>query len=447
MSLRARLSWTLGLTLILTWGAAAAWLMWDLKGEVERTLDRRLAQSAQMVADLVVRLPDVPTDASAGQLSLSIPSDGMACRVTSAQGELIASTHAQLNDVLEGHAPGYDYRQHDGVTWRVYTHVSDGVHITTAERTDARRNLLRNIVTVAVVPFLMALLGSLLAVAVGVWRSLRPLDHWCRELELRHRDDLSPIPSQALPRELGPLARTLNGLLSRMRQSISREQRFSADAAHELRTPLTAIKTHLQVARRVDAEASQRSLLQAEQGVLRLESTLEQLLALARIEKGHERLSAGPCRLPVAVANTVRDVAVRVGAGRLKVIGEVPPVAVALSCEMLGLVLRNLVDNAVTHGPAEGKVQISAIREVAHGDGIERVVVRVVDQGRGIAAKTLPYFTQRFWREGSPSGSGLGLAIVMAILDHIDGTLSFHPCADGFEARLTLPCSCCGSCE
>jgi len=202
MSLRGRLLWTLGLTLMLTWGSAAAWLMWDLKGEVEHTLDRRLAQSARMVADLVERLPDVSADASHNQFSFSTPFEGLACRVTSAQGELLASTHMELNDVLDDHAPGYAYRQHVGETWRVYTHDSNGVRITTAERVEERRHLLRNIVMVAVVPFMVALLGSLAAVGLGVWRSLRPLDHWCRELELRHRDDLSPIPSRSLPREL-----------------------------------------------------------------------------------------------------------------------------------------------------------------------------------------------------------------------------------------------------
>jgi len=225
-----------------------------------------------------------------------------------------------------------------------------------------------------------------------------------------------------------------------MRHSISREQRFSADAAHELRTPLTAIKTHLQVARRVDDDASKQALLQAEQGVSRLESTLEQLLVLARIEKGREGLSSGPCQLPDALSNTLDEVAIRVGEERLRVVGETPPVAVALSCEMLGLVFRNLLDNAFTHGPAEGTVTLSADLERAHGGGPQRVAIHVVDQGCGIDAASLSNVTQRFWREGSPSGSGLGLAIVVAILDHIDGTLAFQPLSDGFEACVTLPC-------
>ena len=57
MSLRARLLLTLGLTLALLWGIAAAWLMRDLEDKFVETLDQRLAQSARMVAGLVLQLP------------------------------------------------------------------------------------------------------------------------------------------------------------------------------------------------------------------------------------------------------------------------------------------------------------------------------------------------------------------------------------------------------
>ncbi|MDR5904355.1 ATP-binding protein [Franzmannia qiaohouensis] len=440
MSLRARLSWTLGLTLLLTWGAAAAWLMWDLREEVERTLDRRLAQSARMVADLVVRLPDASSLSSDRQLSMSVPFEGMACRVSSAQGERLASTHSGLDGVLDDAEPGYAYRQEGEVSWRVYTLVHDGVRITTAERVNERRQLLGNIAMVAVVPFVIALLGSLVAVALGVWRSLRPLDHWCRELELRDRDDLSPVTSRALPQELGPLARTLNGLLSRMRRSISREQQFSADAAHELRTPLTAIKTHLQVAMRVDERASRHALLQATEGVTRLEGTLEQLLALARIDTSDEGASSGACCLSEVLVHCVDEARVRAGHQRVRVSGEIPAVTVALSCEMLSLVVRNLLDNALVHGPEEAEVSLSAATEPSGGDGIERVAVRIVDQGHGIAAESLEKVTQRFWHRADSSGVGLGLAIVQAILDHVDGRLVFQTLDSGFEAHVSLPC-------
>ena len=58
MSLRARLLLTLGLTLALLWGVAAAWLLNDLQKTFVATLDQRLAQSARMVAGLVHQLPE-----------------------------------------------------------------------------------------------------------------------------------------------------------------------------------------------------------------------------------------------------------------------------------------------------------------------------------------------------------------------------------------------------
>ena len=64
MSLRARLLLTLGLTLAVLWGIAAAWLMRDLEEKFVDTLDQRLAQSARMVAGLVLMYGKTPSNRS-----------------------------------------------------------------------------------------------------------------------------------------------------------------------------------------------------------------------------------------------------------------------------------------------------------------------------------------------------------------------------------------------
>src|SRR5690606_34744274 len=88
---------------------------------------------------------------------------------------------------------------------------------------------------------------------------------------------------------LQPLVETIHHLLERVQGAIARERRFTDDAGHELRTPLTAIKTHLQVARLATSRPHQEetvtaSLIQADQGVKRLQDTLDQLLLLARLD-------------------------------------------------------------------------------------------------------------------------------------------------------------------
>ena len=136
MSLRARLLLTLGLTLALLWASAAAWLVRDLEDKLVETLDQRLAQSARMVAGLMLQLPpEVWQDAD--RRSLSIPSiEGLACQVHSPRGNVMARTHRDMQDVLAPGKPGHAYRREDGITWRVFTYERGGLTITTADRLD-----------------------------------------------------------------------------------------------------------------------------------------------------------------------------------------------------------------------------------------------------------------------------------------------------------------------
>ncbi|MDR5868487.1 ATP-binding protein [Halomonas koreensis] len=432
MSLRTRLLLTLGLTLTLLWTLVAAWLMRDLQHQVERTLDQRLAQSARMVAGLMTRLP---RDAwqQADRRALSIPPiEGLACQVHSPRGEILARTHDNMAGVLTPAAPGHAYREVDGTTWRVFTYRRDGLTITTADRLDERDQLLRNVMEVAVVPFLVALVGSLLSVWVGVVRGLAPLERLRDALARRHPEALAPLATRDLPAELRPPVATLNRLLDRVQRAMVREQRFTNDAAHELRTPLTAIKTHLQVAARVEGEGARQALARAEEGVARLTRTLEQLLMLARVEGRVTFEDGEPCRAGEVARLAVRDAGA--GSGRVEMPSAWPEACLALPRELAITALRNLVDNALRHGASDAPVKLAV--EASRGD---RLTFTVRDRGPGLGASLQTEPPRRFWHRGG-SGSGLGLAIVTAIAERFGGELAFrHPAEGGLEARLTLP--------
>ncbi|MGK0547800.1 hypothetical protein ACSEE7_20115 [Halomonas cupida] len=163
MSLRARLLLTLGVTLAVTWALAVTWSLRDLNTELERTLDQRLAQSARMVAGLMARVPATAWAEVDDRLFSVPPLEGIACQVASARGMVLARTHDEMSGVLDIARPGYAYRQQGTMTWRVYTYVRDGLVITTADRLDVRNRILSEVLWVAVVPFLVALVGSLAA--------------------------------------------------------------------------------------------------------------------------------------------------------------------------------------------------------------------------------------------------------------------------------------------
>ena len=97
MSLRLRLTPILGSAFIPLWSLAAAWMLCDLRGQMMRSFDQRLAASARMVAGLLQQLPQPqPADGQTTRLSaeqLGIP-NGMACQVSSLRGEVPAQSHA-----------------------------------------------------------------------------------------------------------------------------------------------------------------------------------------------------------------------------------------------------------------------------------------------------------------------------------------------------------------
>lgn len=444
MSLRARLLLTLGLALALFWASAAAWLAKDLEDKLVETLDQRLAQSARMVAGLMLQLPPEAWQ-QADRRALSIPAiEGLACQVHSPRGEIMARTHSNMQGVLDAREPGHAYRREGGVTWRVFTYRRGGLTITTADRMDERDTLMSGVLRVAVVPFIVALVGSLVALWVSVWRGLAPLSRLRESLARRDPETLAPVALKGLPAELRPLVATLNSLLARVEEAFTREQRFTNDAAHELRTPLTAIKTHVQVAKRVKGQAAVDALDYAEQGIVRLNRTLDQLLCLARVE-GRKPWQEEPCDVASVAESAVEDTG---HPERVRLPGEWPRAQLLMPHELAVTALRNVLDNALRHGPPETPVWLEARwvdNKAADADpeapgAAAELAFCVRDEGAGLSPHGLTQLTRRFWRDSHAGGSGLGLAIVAAIAERFGGRLAFHsPAGEGLSVELIVP--------
>lgn len=437
MSLRLRLLLMIGISLSLLWGGVAVWMLRDLDNEMRVTLDQRLALSAQMVAGLISQNPAAwdKRSGTAGVATLTGPAaaKGLACQVSSLRGEVFARTPGATSAAIATTAPGFAERAINGERWRSYTFVAHGLRITTADRLAERNTLLRDVMVAAIVPFVVALIGSLMMLWIGVKSGLVPLERLQQALASRAPDALTPIPDTPMPRELQPLVNTLNQLLERMRVTISRERRFTSDAAHELRTPLTALKTHLQVARITRGKEAETALDYAEEGAARLQHTLLQLLTLAQVEgpfswdDGHSTHADEVARL------AMRDAAPDTPE-RIVLDSDGKPAELALPQALAVTALRNLLDNALRHSPA----QHSVLLEIQSAQ--DTVCFRVYDCGPGLSTEELTLVTQRFWRRGSGRGSGLGLSIVAAITERCGGSLELmqRP-AGGLEAKLTLP--------
>jgi signal transduction histidine kinase len=437
MSLRARLSLILGTTFLLLWSLAALWMLCDLRERVTHSLDERLAASARMVAGLLQQLPrPQPGHNEANRLTaeqLGIP-DGLACQVVSLRGEVLAQSHATPDRSLGNAGKGFHTQDIDGSQWRSFTLQVGDMWISTADRIEERELLNRSILISAAVPVVLALLGSLALLWLGVTQGLSPLLRIREAIARRGADSLDPLSLKRLPAELRPLVESQNQLFVRIASAIERERRFAGDAAHELRSPLTAIKTHLQVARLTTGKDSQQALAYAEQGADRLHRTLEQLLVLAKVEGSLGFDDGGASTVLEVVRHAVED-ALHAQPGRIEVCndGVAADQQVEAPAVLAILALRNLLENAMRHTRAGTEVVLE-LRTAA-----DCLVARVVDQGPGVSAELLPRLTERFWRMDGKGGSGLGLAIVQAIVERCHGRLAFDSSADGLCATLELP--------
>lgn len=433
MSLRLRLSLILGSAFLLLWTITAAWLLFDLRNQTMQALDQRLAASARMVAGLVAQLPaDLLNGLHEQRLSaeqLGIP-NGLRCQVSSLRGTVLARSHALPSDPLDPTQKGYRSQIIEGRPWRSFTLISDeGLRITTADRLDERSQLERSIFLGALIPALVALLGSLAIVWLGISKGLAPLTRIGEGLTRRNADDLHPLPEQGLPPELQPLVASQNLLLERIAQAIERERCLTDNMAHELRSPLTAIKTCLQVARMTEGATAEQALSNAERGADRLQRTLEQLLLLARLEGRLPLDDDEPLSARDIAEAAIQDVSP--APISLHLPKQLTDRSLAMPTALAITALRNLLENAVRHTRADTRVELWV------EESVDQVRFTVRDHGTGVPEAQLPRLTQRYWSRGN--SSGLGLAIVQAITERCAAHLTFDNRPDGLRVTLGIP--------
>ena len=276
-------------------------------------------------------------------------------------------------------------------------------------------------------PFLVALVGLI------AWRTtkraLRPVHQITAEVSEIGESDLSRrVPAAAIDDEIGELATTMNAMLARVEQAMTRQRRFVADASHELRSPLTSLRTQIEVASTDPAGVTMRD---AEPDLLaeldRLDHLVRDLLGMARVDA---RATVNePFDLTVAIAKAIAQRRSSSVAHRVDLPAK--PVMVMGVADHLTRAVGNLVDNADRHALSRVDVHLRTEGQEA--------VVEVIDDGKGIPGDKRDYVFERFTRlddarTADDGGSGLGLAIVrdivtmhggsIAVLDGVDPPMS-----------------------
>jgi two-component system, OmpR family, phosphate regulon sensor histidine kinase PhoR len=241
----------------------------------------------------------------------------------------------------------------------------------------------------------------------------------------------------------GPTGRivvTMIDITQRRRLEVLRRD-FVANASHELKTPVAALRAlaeTLQTALPEDPEAALRFAERIGREAERLDALARDLLDLSRVERG--TLDVEPVDLVGLVKEVVGSYADLAEERRIKLASELQEgIAVRGDRAQLGLLLSNLVDNALRYTPAKGSVCVRL-------DAAEsRAVVQVADTGEGIPAAELPRVFERFYRVDKArarqtGGTGLGLAIVRHVAEAHGGTVRVDSeLARGSTFTVTLP--------
>ena len=416
----------------------------DARHEIEELFDAQLAQSARLVQGLVVREMS-PWDRQALQTALNaavnarrdqgVPGHDyeskLGFQVYTEDGKVLLQSAGAPAEALQqllpaGAEPARPFSQlhagyHDvtlgGRAWRLFLlqDPEDHLWVLVSERGDVRGELVGKITRRSLLPdlFGLPLLALLIWLAVG-W-GLRPLARMALLLKSRAPDNLAPLLLAPLPRELEPVAASLNRLLLQVNQLVEREKRFIADAAHELRTPLAVLRIHAQNALQAGSEADRdEALRQLLAGVDRTTRVVTQLLTLARLEPNARQLRLASLDLRSLARDTLAELtplALQRGQELTLDVDEHADFSLRGDAASLATLLQNLVSNALQYTPQGGRIAVH-LRAT-----LQELTLEVADSGPGIDAELRPQLFERFVRLGAGEGAGLGLSIVARIAE------------------------------
>lgn len=435
----------------LVWAVALLFSVDRARHQVNELFDTEIIRLARQVQSTLrpgavngaATLPPAPAEGTqeAGESDVR----DLAIAAWDRDGRLLLSDREGVQLPRRPEAVGFVDMQLHGEAWRVYYLQSfNGEWLVAAgQKAYERDELVFDLTAAQVAPWLLVLPLLLAAMAWGVRRALAPLHHLASELQRRDADDLRPISDGTGPAELRPMLTAMNGLFQRIESTLARERRFTADAAHELRTPLAVLRAQWDVVRHAQPPA-ERAAAEArfEAGLDRLDRLVTQMLALSRLEAGPAALpaEAAPVDWPAIVEQVVNDCLPLAERRRIELACDWPaaapgreaaaPLPLRGDPNLLAVMLRNLVDNAVRYAPEGTAVTLRF--------GDDRLEVE--NDGAPLTPQQIQRLGERFHRPDgqTESGSGLGLSIVQRIAALHALSLAFGPRPDGRGMRVVV---------
>ena len=234
----------------------------------------------------------------------------------------------------------------------------------------------------------------------------------------------SPIDSDmnSFSRDLEEFVKLKRTEIETLKKEGIYRKEFVGNVAHELKTPLFSVQgyiSNLLDGAMDDKELLKKYLKRAEKSVDRLTFIIKDLDLITQLESSTLKLKVTSFDILKLTEEIIEDLEISASKRNIKIIFNKnydKPILVEADKNRIEQVITNLVTNSINYGSEKGTTEIS------FESNVEKIIVKVNDNGEGITEENMPRLFQRFFRvdvsrSRSQGGSGLGLAIVKHIID------------------------------
>ena len=357
---------------------------------------------------------------------------GVYCSFYSTAGELLLAAEDpgmtalslpfEKNIIRTVNIGGQDYFCYDSYVDMDITGIWIRGLVSSSDRSGLMHTII--VLTCTLLPALMALtLGGGWIIALDAFRPMEKI--------LSAADSISDggdltarVGLKRGPTEMRRLSRAFDRMFARLELSFNAERQFASDASHELRTPITVILAECDRAKRKDKSPEDflASIAVIEEQGKHMSELVQQLLGLTRIQHGTDRYPMRRSDLSIFVESCCGEFMPHDSRGISLETDIKPGIEADFNPALMSRVVQNLLQNAYKYGRENGHILVSL--EQRGG----RALLRVRDDGIGIAPEDQDKVWQRFWQadasRGEDGGSGLGLAMVKEIAEFHGGRAS-----------------------
>lgn len=378
--------------------------------QAEQTFDQQMINVAQIIADI---------DSFEDHEMPEMVADTLAYQIWTVDGVLLERTRNAPFELIARLEDGFNFANFSNYRWRTYAMFDEHHHhwVLLAQRTDIRYAMADRIIVGSILPIVIGIPVAGLIIWLLVGSGLSPLYKLANQLHKKHVEDLSPLKLDNPPKELAQVLQSVNQLMQRLSDSVTREKRFASDAAHELRTPISVLKINLHNLLHDHPELGPQAD-EFQLSLSRLEHLVDQMLALYRCAPDQYIAKFETVDLYTLAQDVIAQQyqSVEQRQQSIELLGE--SVEIRANPFAIETLIQNLLSNAIKYSPVGSELRIET------GSNKGRAYIRVEDSGPGIKEENRAQVFERFYRviedtdsaESRPvTGCGLGLAIVQNI--------------------------------